>query len=118
MPAKAIALLSGGLDSALAIRLVQDQGVEVEGIHFISVFNAAAPRRPGLLPALRVARQLGIRATVVNFTREQSQVVAEPLHGYGANMNPCIDCHAAMLRLAAERMRQVGGREELWKLSR
>jgi len=110
MPVKAIALLSGGLDSALAVRLVQEQGVEVEGVHFISVFTVGVGERPGLLPALRVARELGVAARVVNFNREHCELVASPPHGYGSNMNPCIDCHIAMLRRAAERMAEVGAR--------
>ncbi len=108
MSIKAVALLSGGLDSSLAIRVVQEQGVEVEGLHFVSVFNGSAPERPGLLTALRVARQLGIRAVTANFTREQLALVRCPAHGYGANLNPCIDCHMAMLRRAAEHMRAIG----------
>lgn len=108
MPIKAIALLSGGLDSSLAIRLVADQGVEVEALHFVSIFNGGAPEQPGLLRPLRVARQLGVAAKTVDFTREQLALVRDPPHGHGAHMNPCIDCHMAMLRRAAERMRATG----------
>jgi tRNA-uridine 2-sulfurtransferase len=110
MSVKAIALLSGGLDSSLAIRVVQEQGVEVEGLHFVSVFNGTAPASPGLLRALRVARQLGIRARTVSFTAEHLRLVMDPAHGHGANLNPCIDCHMAMLRRAAEEMAAVGAR--------
>jgi len=110
MNVRAVALLSGGLDSSLAIRLVLDQGIEVHALHFVSVFNATAPERSTLLTALRVARQLGVRATTVNFTREQLAIVRDPAHGYGANLNPCIDCHMAMLRRAAEHMERVGAR--------
>ncbi|HUT35129.1 MAG TPA: hypothetical protein VNE39_16680 [Planctomycetota bacterium] len=110
MPIQAVALLSGGLDSALAIRLVRDQGVEVEALHFVSVFNGTAPDTPGLLRALRVARQLGVPLRPVRFTREQLRIVRRPPHGYGSQMNPCIDCHMAMLRRAAERMAATGAR--------
>ena len=110
MAADAIALLSGGLDSSLAIQVVREQGVEVEALHFVSVFNGTAPETSSLLTALRVARQLGVRARTVNFTHEQLALVQCPAHGYGANMNPCIDCHMAMLRRAAEHMKATGAR--------
>tara|TARA_B110000238_G_scaffold112412_1_gene122077 strand:- start:146 stop:352 length:207 start_codon:yes stop_codon:yes gene_type:complete len=35
---KAIALISGGLDSMLAVRVIQEQGIEVEGINFYTGF--------------------------------------------------------------------------------
>jgi len=110
MAIKAVALLSGGLDSSLAIRLVQDQGVEVEGLHFVSVLNRTAPERSCLLTELRVGRQLGVKVKTVNFTHEQLAIAQCPAHGYGSNMNPCIDCHMAMLRRAAEHMGRVGAR--------
>mgnify|MGYP003870262061 CR=1 FL=1 len=108
MKVKAIALLSGGLDSSLAIRLMLDQGIEVEALHFVSIFNATAPEKPSLLRPLRVARQLGVPLKPIRFTTEQLAILRDPAHGFGSQMNPCIDCHMAMLRLAAGRMRQTG----------
>ncbi len=105
---KAIALLSGGLDSSLAIRLMLDQGIEVEAVHFVSLFNGTAPEKPSLLRPLRVARQLGVPLKPIRFTAEQLAILRDPAHGFGSAMNPCIDCHMAMLRLAAERMRATG----------
>ncbi|NQT88913.1 tRNA 4-thiouridine(8) synthase ThiI [bacterium] len=110
MAIKAVALLSGGLDSSLAARIVLDQGVEVEGLHFVSIFNGSAPEQSTLMRPLRVARQLGIPARTYNFTREQLELVKSPPHGYGSSMNPCIDCHMAMFKRAAERMAEIGAK--------
>jgi len=110
MSIRAVALLSGGLDSSLAVRLMLDQGIEVEALHFVSVFNGTAPESPSVLRPLRVARQLGVPLRPVNFTREQLGIVCDPPHGYGSQMNPCVDCHMAMLRRAAERMEETGAR--------
>jgi tRNA U34 2-thiouridine synthase MnmA/TrmU len=105
--AKAVALMSGGLDSMLAARLVIEQGVEVHGIHFVSVFNCGA--KPGArLAARRAADALGITLRTVNFAEEQIEIVKNPPHGFGSAANPCIDCHIAMLKHAAEFMRSIG----------
>jgi tRNA-specific 2-thiouridylase len=107
MSAKAISLLSGGLDSALATKLVLDQGVEVVGLHFTSLLcNSAAADKGGL--AERAARDLGIRLIVQDKGPEFLEVVRKPAHGYGKNMNPCIDCKVFMLRAASQIMRAEG----------
>ncbi len=98
---KALVLLSGGLDSMLAAKLLLEQGVEVAGITFISNFFGAAKAR-------KAAEQLGIRLLEHDFREEHLAMVKQPAHGYGSNMNPCIDCHALMLTRARELMERDG----------
>jgi hypothetical protein len=110
-PRKAVALISGGLDSLLAARVVMDQGVHVEGINFYTGFcveghthairkqDRARPKRNN---ALWVAEQLGIRLHIVDIIEEYKDVVINPKHGYGANLNPCLDCKIFMVRKARE----------------
>lgn len=105
---RAIALLSGGLDSILAIRVVQEQGVEVEAVHFTSVFSNGAGRPISETSAAKAAGQLGVPLKVIEFTQEMLEMAKNPRHGLGKNLNPCIDCHAAMLRRAGEYMRETG----------
>jgi tRNA-uridine 2-sulfurtransferase len=103
MNKRAISLLSGGLDSLLATRLVLDQGVEVIGLHFTSFFSAGKGKvRAG--QAEKSASELGIRLIIQDKGPDYLEVVRRPKHGYGRNMNPCIDCRIFMLRKAKEIM--------------
>ncbi|MEJ2106925.1 MAG: hypothetical protein P8X48_06290 [Acidiferrobacteraceae bacterium] len=112
---KAVALISGGLDSMLATRLLLDQGVHVEGINFYTGFcvegHTHAIRnkdkdRPKRNNALWVAEQLGIRLHIVDVIEEYKDIVINPRHGYGANLNPCLDCKGFMVRKAYEWMQE------------
>ena len=117
MQRKALALISGGLDSLLAARVVQQQGIHVEGINFFTGFcveghthairmkDRARPKRNN---ALWVAEQLGIRLHIVDIVDDYKQVVFNPQYGYGANLNPCLDCKIFMLRKAREWIEQMG----------
>ena len=98
---KAIGLLSGGLDSRLAVRVLLDQGITVLGLSFVTPFFSSKN-------AEAAARQLKIPLRIINFTDEHLAMVRNPKHGYGSNMNPCIDCHALMLRQAGEIMGKEG----------
>lgn len=109
--ARAVALISGGLDSMLAAKAVLEQGVHVEGINFFTGFcvegHTHAVRkqersRPKRNNALWVAEQLGIKLHIVDIVEEYKDVVLNPKHGYGANMNPCLDCKIFMVRKAKE----------------
>ena len=88
---RALAMISGGLDSILAAKLIKDQGIEVIGICFKSYFFNEEN-------AIKMTKQIGIRLEVVDFSEEQFEVVKNPKHGWGKNMNPCIDCHALMMK--------------------
>jgi hypothetical protein len=106
--AKALALHSGGLDSTLAIRVIQEQGIEVEAVHFVSVFDCGATDEDNCRASRRTAAQLGVKAHFVPFSEDLFPIVKSPKHGHGRNMNPCIDCHARMMQRASEMMRALG----------
>lgn len=114
---KAVALISGGLDSLLAARVVQEQGVHVEGINFFTGFcvegHTHAIRKkdrnkPKRNNALWVAEQLGMKLHIVDIIEEYKEVLFNPKHGYGANMNPCLDCKIFMVKKAHEWIRDNG----------
>jgi len=116
-PIKAIGLISGGLDSTLAAALIKEMGVEVIGVNFSTGFcltdHKRAVRRdvdPKKLrnEALRAGADLGIPVEVVDISSEYLDIVTNPKHGYGKNVNPCIDCRAFMIRKAGEVMRREG----------
>ena len=103
MNKKAISLISGGLDSALATKLILDQGIEVIGLNFTSAFLSKKERLEGL-QAIKSAKELGIRLILKEKGPEFINVIKNPRHGYGKNMNPCIDCRIFMLRKTKEIM--------------
>lgn len=109
MTYKAVALISGGLDSLLAARVIQQQGIHVEGINFFTGFcvegHTHAIRKKDKEKvkrnnALWVAEQLGIKLHIVDIVEEYKDVVINPKHGYGANLNPCLDCKIFMVQKA------------------
>ena len=112
---KAVALLSGGLDSTLAIKIIKDQGVEVEALHFKTGLGltdhqmALRGRKNYKSHALRAGAQLGIEVKVIDISDEYMAVVTNPKHGYGSAINPCIDCRILMLKKAKEYMEKTGG---------
>jgi tRNA-specific 2-thiouridylase len=98
---KAIALFSGGLDSILAFKVVEEQGIEVLGVTFETPFFGASKARTA-------AQRIGLPLVVLDITEEHLQMLRAPRYGFGRNMNPCIDCHTLMLRIAGRRMEEEG----------
>jgi tRNA U34 2-thiouridine synthase MnmA/TrmU len=109
MKRKALALFSGGLDSILVVRLMQEQGIDVEAITFSLPFTSCSGDDTERdCEAARIARQLGIPITIIRFGSEFLELIRNPLHGYGKGVNPCIDCRIHMLVKAREQMMKCG----------
>ncbi len=106
---KAIGLLSGGLDSTLAAKILIDQGIEVFAINFVSPFCTCTPKSMGCSAVSRAVEQLGgIPLKKVALGDDYLQMIRSPRHGYGRGINPCIDCRIMKIRKAAEYMKEIG----------
>ena len=96
-----LSLLSGGLDSQLAVRVLERAGAHVEAVCFSTPFFDCSAAR-------RAAAALGVKLHVVDFLDDEISLIKNPPHGFGGAMNPCIDCHALMIRRAGEMMERMG----------
>ena len=101
MGCRGLSLLSGGLDSQLAIRVLQRAGAEVEAVCFSTPFFDCAA-------AKRAAAALDVKLHVVDFLDDEIALIRNPPHGFGSAINPCVDCHATMIRRAGEMMARLG----------
>jgi tRNA-specific 2-thiouridylase len=102
---KAIALFSGGLDSALAIKLILEQNIEVEGVYIDIGFDSNKQKIDYLK---NIAKMLNIKLTVLDIKKQYiDEILFSPVYGYGKNFNPCIDCHANMIRVAKKYMQKA-----------
>jgi len=98
---KALCVFSGGLDSMLAAELIRAQGINVLALFFETPFFTSEKARES-------AQSMGLPFKVVDITKRHLDVVKSPKHGYGGNMNPCIDCHALMFKIAGEILKKEG----------
>ena len=100
-PKKCVALISGGLDSTLAIRLMQEQGVEVEALNFKTIFTCCQT------VSAQMAQKLDVRLTVIGQEDDYLELIRKPQFGRGKGANPCVDCRIYMFEKALQFMRKV-----------
>lgn len=117
MTVKAIGMLSGGLDSSCALGLMLQQEVKVKALNFYTGFcttevqRRVGGRKDGTIPrneALRRAAISEVEIEIVDIAEEYMSMVTAPRHGYGAHVNPCIDCRIFMLTRARQIMEREG----------
>ncbi|MGH7198270.1 MAG: hypothetical protein ACREH5_05980 [Candidatus Omnitrophota bacterium] len=117
MAVKALGMVSGGLDSTLATKIMIDLGIEVEAVNFSTGFcvtehtrnfkdGEKKPLRPN--EALRLASELKFKLHIIDISKNYLPVVISPKYGYGANLNPCIDCRIFMFKEMRQLMDKFG----------
>jgi len=106
---KAVGLLSGGLDSTLAVKLMIDQNIDVTVLNFYSPF-CTCTRQGCRHEAKKVAELYDIPIKIIPTGREYIEMIKNPKHGYGRNMNPCIDCRIFMFKKAKKVMSEIGAK--------
>ncbi len=109
MGSKAIGLLSGGLDSTLAVKIIIEQGIEVIALNFMSPFCACTAKSAGCKSeAMKVSKAFGIQIKPVFLGEEYLEMIKNPKHGYGRALNPCVDCRIMMFKKAGQFMKESG----------
>ncbi|MBI3753469.1 MAG: hypothetical protein HY266_05390 [Deltaproteobacteria bacterium] len=109
MNRKAVALLSGGLDSTLAVKVMLEQGIEIVALNFTSTFCTCSLRGSVCSnEAARVANEFGITIKTMQKGLDYIEIVRDPKYGYGQGMNPCVDCRIYMHKLAKKYMEEIG----------
>ena len=101
MKCRGFSLMSGGLDSQLAVKVLERAGAYIEAICFSTPFFSADG-------AKKAASALGVKLHIIDFTDDEIKLLENPPHGFGGAMNPCIDCHATMIKRAGEMMQRDG----------
>ncbi|MEK6545291.1 MAG: hypothetical protein AABZ28_02025, partial [Nitrospinota bacterium] len=106
---KAIGLLSGGLDSTLAVGIMLDMGIEITALNFMSPFCTCTSKSAGCKSqASKMADEFGIKIRLVYMGQEYINMVTNPRYGYGRNLNPCLDCRIMFFKKAKDIMVEEG----------
>jgi tRNA-specific 2-thiouridylase len=102
-PVKAIGLVSGGLDSALACKIVKDLGVDIHAVYFAMPWGCCDKAK-----AMEVSLTLGLKFITLQLDERYLEIVKKPKFGYGTALNPCVDCRIHMFKRAAQYMKHIG----------
>ena len=105
---KAVALLSGGLDSSLAVRMMLEQGIDIEAVAIKTPFCDFDCGKGCGHRVKEVAMDLQIPLKTVYFGEEYLRMLKRPKFGFGSGMNPCIDCRSMMYNAAKDHMKKIG----------
>lgn len=105
---KALALYSGGLDSILACRIIMNQGIDVKAIQFITPFFGYEKKGRENDLASDAFAHYGIKLEILDVSRDYLEMVKHPQHGYGKNLNPCIDCKIFLISEARKLLDKEG----------
>lgn len=105
---KAVAMLSGGLDSRLAVRMAQEQGVDVVALNYVTPFCTCTSKSSCRLEAKKASIEYGIELKTFYVFEDFIQIIKEPKHGYGRGINPCLDCRILMFKKAKDYMDEMG----------
>ncbi len=100
---KALALLSGGLDSILAVKLILNQGIDVIALNFVTPFHISKKNH-----VEKIARGFNVPLKTIKLGKDYLRMIRNPKHGYGKHMNPCIDCRIFMLKKAKAYVKKIG----------
>jgi tRNA-uridine 2-sulfurtransferase len=103
---KAVSLISGGLDSILATELVRRQGIKVVAFNVKTPFGI--PKKDGISEAVQAAKQLKVPLKVLCVDKDYLRMLRNPKHGYGKNLNPCVDCKIFILKKAKAYAKEIG----------
>lgn len=103
---KAISLFSGGLDSILATEIIRNQGIQVTAFNVKTPFGI--PKKDGTSEAQQAAKQLKVPLKVLTVDKDYIRMLRNPKHGYGKNLNPCIDCKILILKKAKKYAKEIG----------